>query len=502
MLKNDVKTKLEISESLPTLPAVAVQLLNLVGQPGVSVSQLAKIIKQDPALSAKVLRVVNSPLYSLRRRVMNLNHAISLLGLHAVETIALSFTLAETIRNSKTKGFDRDLFWKRSVLSAVAAQELGGHFRIPGSESLFIGALLQDIGMLALSEVFPDAYSRLAGDAGDNHERLISLEVQVFGGDHAEVGDWLVETWNFPVLLREMIKCSHTITKPPTPTEESMITGCVALSGWIAEVWVGRESESAGKKAGILAARLLGLEDAEFAGILDRIAEIVPEVSGLFEVEVQSEQEIARLVARAKEALFLIGLRSAAQIQQAISQVDELRLEVNELKARSQRDPLTGLYNRVILQSVLESEITRAKDLKTPLTLVVCDIDHFKQFNDTYGHAAGDLALQSVAHVLSFELRTSDQAFRYGGEEFVLLLRDTQTKGAFQACERLRRCVERNQVTLEDGQHVAVTASFGFATLSDVNKLDKPSALFRCADQALYAAKEAGRNCTINFHEL
>jgi diguanylate cyclase (GGDEF)-like protein/PAS domain S-box-containing protein len=166
---------------------------------------------------------------------------------------------------------------------------------------------------------------------------------------------------------------------------------------------------------------------------------------------------------------------------------EEKRLE-QELRRLSATDPLTGLYNRRHLAEALAKELDRARRHQLPLSLLMCDVDHFKQFNDRHGHECGDQVLQMVAQHLSAALRTHDLPCRYGGEEFVAVLPSTSQSGAYSVAERLRRDIA---VTETNGLHV--TVSIGVASFPWV-AAGSPQALIEAADRALYDAKEAGRN--------
>lgn len=156
------------------------------------------------------------------------------------------------------------------------------------------------------------------------------------------------------------------------------------------------------------------------------------------------------------------------------------------------KDALTGVGNRAAFDEVLhrETEITQRHD--RTLGMIVFDIDHFKKINDTYGHAIGDCLLKTLTRCAANTIRLSDQLFRYGGEEFVVLVPETSISGVKRLAERIRRNLESVECACED-QLIRMTASFGVALL----KLDEPAeAFFERADKALYLAKAGGRNCT------
>jgi diguanylate cyclase (GGDEF)-like protein len=154
------------------------------------------------------------------------------------------------------------------------------------------------------------------------------------------------------------------------------------------------------------------------------------------------------------------------------------------------RDPLTGLDNRAALDETLprETEMTRRHNL--PLSMLMVDLDHFKLVNDKYGHAVGDCVLRTAAQRMKAALRTSDRLFRFGGEEFVMLLPATDLHGARVVAERIRLSLQ-GEGCVCDGESVHFTASIG---VSELGKGDNHHTLFNQADKALYRAKAEGRN--------
>jgi len=162
-------------------------------------------------------------------------------------------------------------------------------------------------------------------------------------------------------------------------------------------------------------------------------------------------------------------------------------------------DGLTGLYIRRFVMHRLREEVRRTRRYGNQLSVVMCDIDHFKQVNDNHGHPAGDAVLVRVADVLRAGLRTEvDVAGRYGGEEFLLLLPQTTARAAVVAAERLRKSTEQLRVDVGDDEPLQVTMSFGIAEL-DIESGEGPAELIARADAALYASKEAGRNRVTAF---
>ena len=171
--------------------------------------------------------------------------------------------------------------------------------------------------------------------------------------------------------------------------------------------------------------------------------------------------------------------------------LNRLTAQNAELKHLATTDGLTGLANRRHLFEVLEQEVYRAQRYGTELSLVMFDIDHFKRINDRWGHATGDWVLRKIARETHQLLRKTDQAGRYGGEEFVVLLPETDLAEAMLLARRLNRQISRTVITPEHGSPIPVTVSAGVATLAPD---ESGEALIHRADQALYRAKQGGRN--------
>lgn len=156
-------------------------------------------------------------------------------------------------------------------------------------------------------------------------------------------------------------------------------------------------------------------------------------------------------------------------------------------------DALTGANNRAAMNENLEREVELARRHKTELSVLIFDLDHFKQINDNYGHLTGDAVLREIVKCTNQALRGTDMLFRFGGEEFVVILPGVNSTGAALAAERLRGVIEKHVFT-SNQKTVPVTASFGTASTS---LKETAETIIERADKALYSAKKAGRNCII-----
>ena len=194
------------------------------------------------------------------------------------------------------------------------------------------------------------------------------------------------------------------------------------------------------------------------------------------------------------EAELLARVNIHLRLKELYEALQEKNRQLQEL---ANCDGLTSLFNHRYFHEQLTQDFMRARRYYEPLSCVLFDIDFFKRCNDTYGHKVGDHVLKSVGGLIKQVIRDSDMAARYGGEEFAVILYHTPAAGACQAAERIRLAV-KDQEFHKDGQHFQITISAGVASIPHPNITD-PIRMIECADQALYLAKQQGRDRVISY---
>lgn len=218
-----------------------------------------------------------------------------------------------------------------------------------------------------------------------------------------------------------------------------------------------------------------------FANILD--APMPPEA---MLTAVQTVIEDTRLMERSQ-------LQLESQVSTILAEVNTLRAELDQVKQESKIDSLTGIFNRRALDVALEHEINTAREEKTPLCILIGDIDSFKEFNDRHGHLIGDKVLRFVAATIEKSVKGKDTVARYGGEEFVVVLPQTNIDGAYAVADNIRKTIAAGRLKKRISGEVCdqIKISFG-VTQFYVN--DTPNIFIARADKALYLAKDKGRN--------
>jgi len=187
-------------------------------------------------------------------------------------------------------------------------------------------------------------------------------------------------------------------------------------------------------------------------------------------------------------------LRARVNIANRIIDLEKRQHEsLERMQKMATHDSLTDLFNRRALYDIAENELARARRENKPVSLVMMDIDHFKNVNDEHGHNIGDQALRMVAHIILEKIRGYDTAGRWGGEEFLLVLPGTYLEEARQIAERVRQGIESAKIQLQGGKHLNLQASFGVSAAMPEDLLTF-DLLVHQADEALYDAKGEGRN--------
>lgn len=488
-MRTELEATLLHCRSLPSPPGVALQIIALAQDPNATLGAAAEVIGMDPALSARLLRVANSPLYATRRRTETLAQAMAMLGLNATLSLALGFSLVHGLRGHNGTAQTQERIWRRSVLAAMAARLLGQQASLKRAETLMLAGLLQDIGRLALLQAMPEDYSALCARADDN-SALLALEREAFDADHAEVGAWLARRWHLPDYLID------TIAGSESETGEDPFLRCVQASGSVADLWLAdADADGALREAAtsrVQACAGLGPEDLE--EVLSLMAASLPEISAIFEVRIEHPAHLHAISDEAKELLVLRNLRQIQDATQAHQDVKVTEERMRQLTEQARRDPLTGVYNRLHMEEVLEREFAAAG--MHPLTVALVDLDDFKQINDRYGHLVGDQVLRQFAQTVQRVLRSTDFVARYGGEEFLLVLNYSNESAAEQVLQRLLNEVSRTPMAVVDGNPVHTTFSAGIATHNSApdSQFNNVRDLLQAADNVLYGAKRDGRN--------
>src|SRR5690606_4925237 len=337
----------------------------------------------------------------------------------------------------------------------------------------------------------PDAYRDLLRTAEGPDDRL-RRERDALGDDHAGIGAWIAGHWNLPGYLQQAILASES-----TVSDGNCFHDCVAASGLMADMWLAGDEDLAHGtrlRAMAIVRERLGLDQARFDALVTRMSDALADIASVFDVHIVQAAHLDAIVEHARELLLLRNLREIQDAIHARNQADAAQERVRQLEELALRDPLTGMYNRIQLEKVLEREFQASTRLDSPLTLVFIDLDDFQLVNHRHGHLVGDQVLAEFAQVLSRRLRGADLIARYGGEEFLIVLGNSGADAALTVIQRLLDEIARTPMAVVDGVPLYVTFSAGLATHGEHERFEGAHDLLNAADQALYGAKRQGRN--------
>ena len=491
--------RLAFCTNLPSPPGVAVRILELGQNPDTTLDDVAKNVSLDAAISAKIIRFANSPLYARRRKADNIRQAIALFGLNGTLTMALSFSILSHLPQQGSQGLDYPFFWRRAFTTAICSQKLAEACAVERHDELFLAGLLQDIGMLALDQVDESLYQQVNAHQYD-HRLLQDYERQSIAMDHAATGAWLLEHWHFPSTLIQAVAGSHNPEASDIATEHRQTAAIMACASDMAEHLCYQDCTREAAQFASKCRHLLGLEPEPLAPLVAGIADDVQEMADLYEIDMGNTAYMEAIAERAKETLMLRNLNTIQETMELKKTADTLKHRARELEEENRRDGLTGLFNRSHFKRSITDEFACAESQGWPLTLAFIDIDHFKQVNDNYGHQTGDQVLRHVAGQLILHTRGSDIVARYGGEEFVILMPGTNSEGAWIVCQRILISLRENGYQRNGAAAIMATVSIGIAVHGESSDYQDPEKLIRAADKAVYSAKLAGRDQIEFFH--
>lgn len=484
-------------ENLPSLPKVAMEVLRLTRDENVSVEALARVIQNDPALAAKLLKVVNSALFGLPRPVASIRQAMVILGLRTVKVMALSFSVVDALSTRSDAELDMELYWKRSLCSAVAGRLLAKVVAPGQSEEAFVAGLLADLGMCALWKCAGKEYCRVfdAFDAGNRP--LHEIEREQLGFCHAQASAALLRAWNLPAPVCDAVARHHDESEPPSGVPD--LAQIVRAAAFVAEVFC----DARGGGAGHLRTRcrqLLGIEEPALEGVLEGLTKFVNETAALLSVRIGRLSSYGELQAHASSQLAALSLRAEVERASAAREAEVVRCENSRLQEEKRAilelastDALTRVANRAAFDQRLAEEVSRAGASNHFVGLIMLDVDNFKRLNDAHGHPAGDAVLREVAACVQQAAQHATLVARYGGEEFAVIVCENTGRQARELAEQIRRAVESRAVQ-HDGKCMQVTASLGVAWAQPGRASIRPEQLVEQADQQLYLAKRNGRN--------
>ncbi len=480
------------SDRLPTLPEVAVRVIELAKSATPDLGAITKAIKADPAISSQILKTANSAMMGLRQRASSVDAAVPLLGANMVRSLVLGFTLADQCRESPEIETVMRQVWRRSLIQASAMEFFAELDKSRDQANWFLAGLLQDIGQLAMLHCCGSDYAEIIGSGFNDH--TVQLEMDAFGFSHVDVSVALCRNWRVDDEIVDAIESHHMpVDDALAETDDALASGLVAASCCASSMLSVVESRECDRSdLDRLLTNAFGFLPDEITDLLNDIDCHVNQTSATLDINAGDSPPARSILHEAQSLLAEIALQAQLKAFGAEQQLAEALEESSRIQDEAWSDSLTGVFNRSYLDPAVDQAAGDCLRQKSALGCLFLDVDGFKEVNDNHGHEAGDQALREVGEILKTSVRNSDYVIRYGGDEFCVLLVGVNERLLWRIAERIR---ERIADIKFPGTDAKVSGSIG-ALLFKLNarKPVAPKKLIASADAAMYESKKKGGN--------
>lgn len=474
------------SDALPSIPAVALKVIELCREDDVDVKDVADAISTDPALTVRMLKSANSSIFGMSKTVSSLSQAMVVLGIRTVKVMALGFALADTVKGGKKGLFDYPRYWRRSLTTAVAARQIAQEFGGVRKDEAFVGGLLSDIGMIAAERHNQEQYEEVIRRHLAGEGRIHEIEQSVLGITHADVSAMMLANWSMPEAMSHAIRAHHGNGLEDLDASSKSLGTILNAASEIASLFSGDVDPSCSEQIIDSVVKMCGFSREFVNGLMEVLNQNVDEAAEMFSVDLGDEISFDEL--RQAAMLQLTHLSMSAEQERVTAQH-----QVASWRHRAETDKLTGVANRQAFDDHLARTVQDAVELRGELGLIMMDIDHFKKLNDTHGHQAGDEALRRVGSCVEKFVEESRFVARYGGEEFAIVVAEASARKLRELAEEVREGISKIRFQ-HNGTPLQFTASLGAAHVNFTEETVDAEELIRRADECLYEAKQDGRN--------
>jgi two-component system, cell cycle response regulator len=486
-------------EQLPTLPAVAMRVIELTANVNVKLDDLAETLQNDQGLSAKILKTVNSSFYGLRKPCSTINQALVMLGLSAVKSLALSFSLVQSVGSAKDGTFDFVPYWRRAIYTGVAAK-LVAHRSVPALEDeAFLGGLLQDIGMVAMYRGLRGDYAKVLEAAGEDHRQLVKHEIAGVELQHPDIGAMLCQRWKLPEEL--IIPVKYHERPNAAPTAHADIVRAVGLGNLMHDALTHEDPAASVERLHARANEWFGIARPEADDLLRSVAQHAREMSSLFRLDTGEAANPDKILAKAAERTE--ELKSSAEAQAQMTGVESLVADTGT------EDALTGVATRERGLRIAEEAFDKARNEGKSLSLLAISIDGLAHIVQTLGSEGSDVAVVEVALMLQDLLQpVGGSVCRWDAGLFIAVVPGLDRVEAVRSAGEIRAGVERAAATwlTRARRPVEVRVSVGVASLERapagrivIPPFTKIQQLLTAAVRASEAAQQAGGNAVRAF---
>ncbi|HED53224.1 MAG TPA: HDOD domain-containing protein [Phycisphaerales bacterium] len=353
--------------TLPSLPAVALEVIELTRDANVSMDRLAETIQNDQGLSAKVLRTVNSSYYGLRKKCGTIRQAIVVLGLSAVKSITLGFSLVSSIDMKGRDDFDHNDYWRRGLFTAVAARSIAKAASCEYQDEAFLGGLLQDVGVVALYESLGNRYVHVLEQTGGDHRKLCKFEIADLELQHPDIGAMMASRWKLPEELIQPVKYHERPSAGPGG-EIGQLVRAVGLGNVVADALTAEDAQPILRRFYQKAKEWFDLNEEQCDAILEEVAKGTKEMAKLFDIKAGAVPDTDELIKEARDQALRLTIEAPA-VEDSGETPEDLLLD------SPRYDQETGLFNAESFGKVIGTLFEASGQGANPLTLVHIQFD-------------------------------------------------------------------------------------------------------------------------------
>lgn len=530
----------EQAGELFSLPSVAVEVLQLTDDPRVDARRLKQAIENDPALTTKVLRVVNSSIYGLSHEVGDLNQALALLGVKPLKLLVLGFSLPDALF-ADLAGDVLSRYWRTALTKAVTAREISQQFwRLPGDDA-FVAGLLDEIGMLVLIQQLGEPYvvfvDRVYQEKGD----LVDLERNTLGFDHHQLTAGLLSHWGLPAsLVRAIDACDEDEAAPQTAGLNELAR-MLHLARLVTTLIVAGHHDALPELLAI-ARRYRGITDAQMRVLLEDLQEKVEQLADVLSLEIAGSTDYRAVLEEARRHLASEAEQAAVDLvtkrRKALASVRRDILEGEETEqltaaaTRLVNDAHTVVTNptgldaatavatsfapesaspramqatsTVVSGSVCEDDpgvlarlhvcVAACRQARRPLSLLLVEVDRYRDLVFEHGPENAAALLRLVEHACRAVDHPNAKTIPARECRFAVVLPDCDRQEAVRYSHGIVHSVRELTTRPANGGQPAMTVSVGASSVTVLPKNFPPEELIQSADRCLYAAQTAGGN--------
>ena len=488
---------------IPPLPEVAQNLVTLRVGKDTNITEFLEILESDPILSSRILRVANSTYAGLQHKVTSLDQAVSALGIKYVRSLALGFELVSSLSQVSDPDFNSYHYWQQIIYRSVLAHQVAKRYCYARCEEAFLIALLLDCGIPLLSQIYGAQYIRMYQESGCSVASKHQIEQKLFEFHHTTAGAALIRHWQLPEVLAQFVQDHHV-----SPATEERGEGLVQLGQVVyfaGNLPLGDFDTICDADVKLLdfSRRVFGFDDSDFLEILESTRQEYHHISNLFSSVLPSQTEVDRLLIQSKALLNRYYKRDCKRFdcQTAIRQLKEQTAAPPEpvpvAQPEKPMDEQTGLVGRQLLMTYLEHACLSVRTGQKSLTVFLIDLDDFKQINDHYGNAGGNIVLEEVADLMQSLIRDKGCIARYGEDQFVMVMLDLEDRKALQQVQVLTEKLRQLEITIrypQGREKIQITASIGMVYCEPNAHVSNATMVLEHADNQMYTIKNNSKD--------